>query len=164
MNVKASHLTHSQQVSTSTKSESADVEIRNPSVSELQGQEENLPKQVETLARPERELEEEEEEEVEEDVKLLGEKSQSFPEPLLSFLPKETYEESENALGSGHGTDTMHPLTKPNYPSGFIDKIQYTLSDTLQNIDPVPVVGVSGEEEDTDIEFLLDSMEYIQDL
>ncbi|KMZ87785.1 hypothetical protein PVBG_05037 [Plasmodium vivax Brazil I] len=149
MNVKAFHLTQSPQKSTHIKSEIEDVEIRNPSVPELQGREEKLPKVVETLAIPERKIEEEEEEEEQQqqqqqDGKHLREINQPFPYTLLSFSPKETYQENEISLGSGYGTDTMQPLTKPNNSHGIVDKIQNALSDTFQNIEPAPILGVSG--------------------
>ncbi|KMZ95155.1 hypothetical protein PVMG_06093 [Plasmodium vivax Mauritania I] len=47
--------------------------------------------------------------------------------------------------------------------AGVLGSFQNTISGFIREVDPVPVVGVS-EEEDTDMEFLLDSIEYIQDL
>ncbi|KNA01605.1 hypothetical protein PVNG_05970 [Plasmodium vivax North Korean] len=46
---------------------------------------------------------------------------------------------------------------------GYLRKVTDAVSGFMEGVDPVPVVGVS-EEEDTDNESLQDSMEYIQDL
>ncbi|GAB69812.1 hypothetical protein PCYB_005610 [Plasmodium cynomolgi strain B] len=131
-------LTDSHQASTSTKRESENVENIYQGVSEIQGQEENLLKKVETLGGSKRELEEKG------DGKDLGGNSQVFPKTLDSLYPKQTIQEFERSLSSGNISDTMHSPTKHNNSSGILNQIQYSLSDTLQNIDPVPVVGVSG--------------------
>ncbi|SCA60303.1 hypothetical protein PVT01_000090200 [Plasmodium vivax] len=171
----ASHLTHSQQVSTSTKSESEDGETRNAIDSELSGREEKLTQEVEALAKPEGELKEEDR------GKHLGKISQQFHNSLHSFHPRPTYEEDASSLRSGYGTDTMHPLSEPNNSRGIVDKIQYALSDTFQNIEPAPILGVSGgmgalfllilqlghsleEEEYAHVEFLVVSVDHSQEI
>ncbi|CAI7717827.1 hypothetical protein, conserved [Plasmodium vivax] len=131
-------LTHSPQKSTHDKTETKDGETINAIESELPGLEDQLTQEVETLAEPQGELKEEDH------GKHQREISQQFPNSLHSFPHRQTYEEIERPLRSGYETDTMHPLTEPNNSRGIVDKIQYALSDTLQNIDPVPVVGVSG--------------------
>ncbi|GAB69582.1 hypothetical protein PCYB_003310 [Plasmodium cynomolgi strain B] len=167
---EAIDLTHSQQASRSTISGSANVEIRNTIVSENQGQEKNLRTEVENVVEQVSELKEH-------DGKHLGVHRQQFFKPFDSFSPNQTYQEIERSLGSGSGTNTMHPPSESNNSSGNLDKMHYYLSDTLQNIDPVPVVGVSGGmgalylllklepslvEEDLDNESVLDSINNTQ--